>query len=388
MTEEAVPGQASLAPSETPKRQASALVVERLELANWRNLARATVAAHPAFNVFHGDNAQGKTNLLEAVYLVSRLKSFRDVRLGDLVAHGQPAGRVEARVRRAGVAQKVEVVVEGGRRKVRVDGTAVRRVADHAHHYKVVLFEPEDIYLARSSPGGRRTFLDRALYNLHPEFLGDSQAYAKALKRRNALLRTLGGAPPSSVEAALSAYDEVIARSGARIVARREGLAAALGERMGDVWGRVFGDAGEVTLTYRTTASGDPGEFLEALRRARRADLARQVTTVGPHRDDLETLLDGRPLKDHASQGQHRVFVLALKVTEIGLVLERTGVRPILLLDDVSSELDRRRNAQLFEFLDEAQAQVFLTTTTPELVGLSVDRAEFRVQGGEVWTSS
>ena len=100
MTEEAVPGQASLAPSETPKRQASALVVERLELANWRNLARATVAAHPAFNVFHGDNAQGKTNLLEAVYLVSRLKSFRDVRLGDLVTHGQPAGRVEARVRR------------------------------------------------------------------------------------------------------------------------------------------------------------------------------------------------------------------------------------------------------------------------------------------------
>jgi DNA replication and repair protein RecF len=367
---------------------AAALVVERLELACWRNLRRASLQAHPAFNVLYGDNAQGKTNLLEAVYLVSRLKSFRDARMVDLVTHGEPAGRVEARVRRAGVSQKVEVIVEGGRRKVRVDGKAVRRVADHAHHYKVVLFEPEDIYLARSSPGGRRTFLDRALYNLHPPFLADSQEYAKALKRRNALLRSFGGRSSSGSEGALRAYDEVLAQSGARIVARRQGLVQALNERVGDVWTRVFGDAGDVALSYQTTASGETSAFLDALAAARRADLARQVTTVGPHRDDLQTLLDGRPLREHASQGQHRVFVLALKVTEIQLVLERTGVRPILLLDDVSSELDRRRNGQLFEFLDEVRAQVFLTTTAPELVGLTVDRAEFRVQGGEVWKSS
>ena len=171
----------------------AALVVEKLELACWRNLQRASLLAHPAFNVLYGDNAQGKTNLLEAVYLVSRLKSFRDARMADLVTHGEPAARVEARVRRAGVAQKVEVIIEGGRRRVRVDNKAVRRVADHAHHYKVVLFEPEDIYLARASPSGRRTFLGRALYNLHPPFLADSQEYAKALKRRNALLRSLHG---------------------------------------------------------------------------------------------------------------------------------------------------------------------------------------------------
>lgn len=366
----------------------AALVVERLELAFWRNLHRASLQAHPAFNVLYGDNAQGKTNLLEAVYLVSRLKSFRDARMGDLVTHGQPAGRVEARVRRAGVAQKVEVVVEGGRRKVRVDGKAVRRVADHAHHYKVVLFEPEDIYLARAAPAGRRTFLDRALYNLHPPFLADSQEYAKALKRRNALLRSMHGASGAAADGALGAYDEVLAQSGARIVAQRQSLVDSLDERVGDVWGRVFGDAGDIRLSYRTTAAGDPEGFMAALQAARRVDLARQVTTVGPHRDDLEAQLDGRPLREHASQGQHRVFVLALKVTEIKLVLERTGVRPILLLDDVSSELDRRRNAQLFEFLDEVRAQVFLTTTTPELVGLTVDRSEFRVQGGQVWTSS
>lgn len=377
--------------SEPAAARGAALVVERLELANWRNLSRASVQAHPAFNVLYGDNAQGKTNLLEAVYLVSRLKSFRDAKMGDLVTHGAPAGRVEARVRRAGVAQKVEVVVEGGRRKVRVDGKAVRRVADHAHHYKVVLFEPEDIYLARGAPSGRRTFLDRALYNLHPPFLTDSQEYAKALKRRNALLRSLhggAGGGAGGADGALKAYDEVLAQAGARIVARRQGLVRALDERVGDVWARVFGDAGDVRLSYRATAPGDVEGFLQALHAARRADLARQVTTVGPHRDDLDALLDDRPLREHASQGQHRVFVLSLKVTEIKLVLERTGVRPILLLDDVSSELDRRRNTQLFEFLDEVAAQVFLTTTTPELVGLTVDRSEHRVQGGQVWTSS
>jgi len=339
--------------------------------------------------VLHGDNAQGKTNLLEAVYLLGRLRSFRDVPMTDLVTHGEAAGRVEARVRRAGVAQKVEIVIEAGRRQVRVDGKAVRRVADHAHHYKVVLFTPEDVYLARASPAERRTFLDRALYNLHPAFLHDSQEYAQALKRRNALLRRPPAGPPTALEGALRAYDEVLARAGARITAQRAELVRALSERVGRMWARVFADAGDVGLVYRATAPEATAEaFLDRLHRSRAADLRRQATHVGPHRDDLETLLDGRPLREHASQGQHRVFVLALKVTEIDLVVERTGVRPILLLDDVGSELDRRRHAQLFAHLAEVRGQVFLTTTAPDLVGLHMDRAEFRVDGGATWSGS
>lgn len=377
-------------------RPGEALAVARLALQRWRNVRELTLEPHPAFNVFSGENAQGKTNLLEAVYLLCRLKSFRDARFSELVAHDESAARLEANVARAGLTTRVEVTLQDGRRRVQVDGKGIRRVADHCRHYKVVLFAPEDIYLSRAAPEARRRFLDRALYNLEPAFLSDAQEYARTLQRRNALLRRARreAAPPP--EATLAAYDAVLAPAGARVACRRHALVLALAERIGVAWERVFGGSAGAELRYRSTVpgvgQGPPEEvarsFLTALRRSLREDLARGSTGIGPHRDDLETELSGHPLRSYASQGQHRVFVLALKISEIELVLERTGVRPILLLDDVSSELDRRRNERLFEYLDEVRGQVFLTTTSPELVGLSVERAEFSIRSGEAWRSS
>ena len=374
----------------------NSLSLVRLALSDWRNIPSLELEPHPAFNLFTGDNAQGKTNLLEAIYLVSRLKSFRDARFAELVRHGEAEAQIRAGVSRAGVLSRVEVTLASGRRRVRVDGKGIRRVADHCRHYKVVLFTPEDIYLARGSPDRRRRFLDRALYNLEPAFLSDAQEYAGTLQRRNALLKRARAGPVPSLEPSLEAYDAILTRAGARVACRRHALAEALSARIGVAWTRVFGDAAEVALRYRSCVPG-VGEadaedvaasFSAALRESRPADLARGSTSVGPHRDDLEMLLDGLSLKGHASQGQHRVFVLALKVSEIELVVERTGVRPILLLDDVSSELDRQRNERLFDYLDEVRGQVFLTTTTPELVGLSVERAEFAVRSGGAWRSS
>jgi len=374
----------------------STLSVVRLELSAWRNVRTLELEPHPTFNVLSGDNAQGKTNVLEAVYLASRLKSFRDVRFSELVSHDAASGRVRAELRRAGVTRRVEIVLENGRRRVRVDGKGIRRVSDHCRHYKVVLFTPEDIYLGRGAPAARRRFLDRALYNLEPAFLADVQDYGRALQRRNALLKAAAGGQESGLDESLAAYDVVLARAGARVACRRHSLAVDLDERIGASWRRVFGGDGAVTVSYRSTVPGagdaDPEEvgeaFAAALRKARARDLARGATTIGPHRDDLETHLAGHPLRTHASQGQHRVFVLALKVSEIELIVERTGVRPVLLLDDVSSELDRARNERLFDYLDEVRGQVFLTTTVPELVGLSAERAEFVVKDGTVCRSS
>ena len=386
----------SEAPGELPAPVPRALTVVDISLTHWRNHARSEIEPHPAFNVIHGDNAQGKTNLLEAVYLASRLRSFRDGRLSDLVSHGEDAGRVSARVDRAGVTQRVEVVIENGRRRVRVDGKAIRRVGDHCQHYKVVLFTPEDIYLLRGAPSERRRFLDRALFNLEPAFLADSQEYQRALKRRNALLKR-STAGRAALEASLAAYDTILSDAGARIACRRQALVESLSGQIGHVWSRVFGQGAVATIAYRSTLPGVGDglsaeavaeSYRELLRDTLDRDLARQSTGKGPHLDDFDTLLDGRSVKEHASQGQHRVFVLALKITEIQLVVRRTGVRPILLLDDISSELDRTRNAQLFEYLDEIRGQVFLTTTTPELVGLSVERSEFLVQQGKVCRSS
>jgi DNA replication and repair protein RecF len=377
---------------------AQALSIEELSLRFWRNIPELVLEPHPAFNVFHGENAQGKTNLLEAIYVIARLKTFREARLAQLVTHGEAAGRVAAKVRRAGVTQSVEVSVIDGHRRVRVDGKGIGRISDHGRHYKVVLFTPEDIYLARGAPGARRQFLDRALFNLEPAFLADAQDWKKLLRNRNALLKqgAANGTGPGFWES-VEAYDEVLTAVGARIATRRQALVHSLSERMGGVWERVFGGQADISLRYESTVPGVmegasleevTTAYAERLTETRSADLRRGATGTGPHLDDIVAMLEGRPIREHGSQGQNRVMVLALKVTEIQLVIEQTGIRPILLLDDVSSELDRKRNGQLFDYLDEIRGQVFLTTTAPDLVGLSVDRAEFEVEAGNVCRSS
>jgi DNA replication and repair protein RecF len=360
-----------------------------LSALSFRNLGQVVLEAHPRFNVLHGDNGQGKTNLLEAIYLVGTLRSFRAGKTEELVRFGADVAWVRARVEKNGVQRLFEVRLSPGHKNARIDGKGTR-APDYFGGVNVVLFQPDDLRLPRGSPSGRRRFLDRAIFGEHPSYAMLAQTYERVLRSRNALLRGPSPLKPELVEV----YDEQLASAAAPIVVHRQALAQALAPRVADVFTQLTRSGRALAMRYLPALVERGGESAIASARAieaamreqlaadHRRDQARGATSAGPHTDDLELLLDGRDAQKYASQGQLRAIVLALKIAEIEHLRARLGDSPILLLDDVSSELDATRNAQLFEFLDATPGQVFITTTDAKHVHVRGERRDFRVHGG------
>lgn len=345
-----------------------------LEAASFRNLERVLLEPHPRFNVLYGDNGQGKTNLLEAVYLLGTLRSFRAAKTEELVRFGEPKARVRARVTKLGVDRMLEVELAPGQKTARVDGKGAR-ASSYFGGFNVVLFAPEDLQLPRGARALRRRFLDRAIWNAHPAYLEAVQTYERVLRSRNALLRE--GGP----EDLLEVYDQQLVQAAAPLQTRRRQMTEALRPRVIEAFEHVTGGL-PLELAYETKV--DVAELGARLVAERGRDRARGATSSGPHTDDLALVLDGKPAAAFASQGQARALVLALKIAEIRHLTETIGDAPVLLLDDVSSELDPTRNAQLFSFLDGIACQAFITTTHPAHVLLTQERKDFHVVRGAV----
>jgi DNA replication and repair protein RecF len=366
-----------------------------LKLSGVRNLEATVLEPGERFNVFHGDNGQGKTNLLEAVYVLCTLRSFRAQRLADIIHVDREGAHLAAQVAREGLERRYELAVSRGSRTVRLDGKSVRPIARYFGDFNVVLFAPEDLQVPRGSPAERRRFLDRAVFNRDASYLGDVQAYEKVLRSRNALLRDLAGRVGGSAEL-LGVYDDQLAAHGARVTRARADFVAEVRPRLQAAYEAITHAGLAVDVTYQVAdelagpvaAGADPpalaGALAELLRSRRPRDLARGATSAGPHRDDLGFSLEGRGVQSFASQGQLRALVLAWKTAELDLLAEAHGVAPILLLDDVSSELDPARNEYLFDFLRGRDNQCFITTTHPGHVLLAADRVDYELRSGAV----
>jgi DNA replication and repair protein RecF len=353
------------------------VLVEALRLAHFRNLAPTSLVPAARFNVIAGDNGQGKTNLLEAIYLAGTLRSFRTQRAQDLIAWGEAEASVAAQVVRGDVDRLYEISLGPRRRLARLDGKVPRSVGDYFGDFNVVLFAPEDLRVPRGSPAGRRRFLDRAVFNREAGFLGDAQRFARVLRSRNVLLRD-----PTPDPALLDVYDAQLADAGARILGARQRYLADFASRFAAAYEAITQSGITASLRYESEVAA--ADLAAALVAARRRDLARRQTHVGPHVDDLVFLLDGREARAFASQGQLRALVLAWKTAEMDLLRAVHGDAPVLLLDDVSSELDARRNAFLFEFLARIECQCFVTTTHPRHVLVTDNRQDFSIVAGEL----
>lgn len=319
-----------------------------------------------------GPNGQGKTNLLESVYFLATLKPLRTARLAELPRFGTKSCLVEGTFELGSVERAIAVQVEEGQRQALVDGKKVRELEDYFGGVAVVAFTPDDLSVVKGGPEGRRRFLDRAVFNRFPAYLRESRAYARALKSRNRLLRD--HAPDEVVEA----FDVPLAQAGARLVVRRRMLLSELSPRFEEILCSLSHGQLEGRLRYAppvVEGADDEGAVAEKLlaELARRLprDRERRFTGVGPHVDQLGISLAGRPARTYASQGQQRAVVLALKIAEIENLRECLGFQPLLLLDDVSSELDRSRNAQLMNYLASLDGQVILSTTDPSLVAVA-----------------
>jgi DNA replication and repair protein RecF len=352
-----------------------------------RNLRPFQLEPRERFNVFSGDNGQGKTNLLEAIFVVAALRSFRTAKLADLVAFGAERATLGARVWKDELVRVYEVELAQGSRKVTLDGKAVRPLARYFGGFNVVVFTPEDLALPRTSPSDRRRFLDRGVFNLRPDYLATAQDYERVLKNRNTVLRQTGDAPLERrrAEELLAVYDLQLAEIGARVIAARRAFLDVVRGELATAFASITrtGLAASARYVVRSDAV-TADEIAGKLAASRIKDFATHATQVGPHRDDVVFELDGRDAGTYASQGQLRAIMLAWKTAELTVLGRAHGDLPILLLDDVSSELDPQRNEFLFEHLATLAGQCFITTTHPAHVLLRQHRADYRIASGEI----
>jgi DNA replication and repair protein RecF len=343
-----------------------------LAIADFRNLEGLELRPSAHATIVVGQNGQGKTNLLEATYFLTTLKPLRAAKLSQLIRFGAASARISGRFELGGAEREISVTVSDGARQAFVDGKRAANLEDYFGGVSVVAFTPDDLAVVKGGPEGRRVFLDRAVFNRFPAFLQESRIYSRALKSRNRLLRE--GADLSYVEV----YDETLARFGARIWLRRRELLKELAARAAAAFGEIARSPASARYSYALShlevdfATADEPALDAALRAALRAraprDAERGFTSVGPHADDLEVRVGEHSAKSYASQGQQRALVLAWKIAEIENLYQALGFIPMLLLDDVSSELDPERNAYLMSYLSKSGAQVFLTTTSASLV--------------------
>lgn len=376
------------------------MYLDALYIKNFRNLAEVTLRPSPHFNVFEGQNGQGKTNLLEAIHFVAALKSFRGHPTRDLIAIDHTTAHLRARIAENNPSNPttpttVEVDLKGSRRNVRKNDNAVRKAADYFGTLHAVTFTPEDVGVFKAGPGERRTFFDRMIFNEIPTFADEMQRYENTLRNRNALLRD--ELPDPTL---LGVYNRELAKSGAIIAARRIAFTTAFEPQLQSAFKEIFRSHDEVALSYNPTwLTHNPTAtqpdlnhleegLLSALHDARQNDLRRGFTTVGPHRDDFTATLQQQAFKNFASQGQHRGLVLAAKITEIRSLAQTLGQQPILLMDDVSSELDAERNERLFAFVRTLKGQAFITTTQPDTLQLGQQPPTWHVENGNLTRTS
>lgn len=358
-----------------------------LSLAGYRSYAGLEWEPEPGVNLLVGANGAGKTNLLEAVSYLSTLRSFRGAPDPDLISEGAVSAVVRAGIVSVERDRIVELEIpRSGQRRVQVDKSRLGRTTDLLGVIRVVSFLPEDLDVVKRGPSERRDLLDDLAVQLWPASHADQREYERALRQRNAYLRS-GQTDPVT----LGVWDSRLAQAGGKVLSRRARAIDLLEPMLVEAYASVAGSQSKAGLTYRpswgpaafeTMTAGDYASRLgDSLEGARRADYERRVTTVGPHRDEPGFALDGGDARTRASQGEQRTMALAVKLAAHRAIAGLIGENPVLLLDDVFSELDPERSAALARALPE-DTQTMITSARPE--DLPVEGRSWAVGGGRV----
>lgn len=365
------------------------MIITGLELRNFRNYGHQEIQFSPERNVVTGRNAQGKSNLLEAVYFLSHLKSIRTPRMRDLVTEGQQKASVKGDIIDGELRLSVRVSFSEEGKKVEVNGQRAESAARVRGLVKCVLFSPEDLYLVKGEPSRRREFLDETVEGLGPAASSAFAQYRHVLRQRNAVLRSWedhGGALGTVIEP----WDEALVRAGARIVMLRTKMISEMQGYAADVYRQISGDSKELRLVYSCTF--DPGAggveeaeqgMREALLRSSMEEKRARTTVIGPHRDDVEISVGGRAARFSASQGEQRSIAFCKRVAQRKYLESETGKEPIMLLDDVLSELDEGRRRRVLKLAGAGSQSVITTTELPEGPQTAGEKI-FMVEKGEV----
>ena len=357
------------------------MVVVSLELKHYRNFESSKVEFSPGVNIFYGDNAQGKTNLLESIYLCGTSRSHRGSKDRELIQFGEEEAHIRLHFSKDLLSHRLDVHLKKRKSKgIAVDGVPLRRSGDLLGYMHIIFFSPEDLSIIKDGPSGRRKFLDMEMSQLDKVYLTHLVRYHKILSERNNLLKQISRFP--ALLDTLDGWDAQLLESGRVIIGKRAAFVEELDGMMRQIHGQLTGQKEEIKIIYENNTTAE--DFSRLLYEQRQKDINNGTTSVGPHRDDLQFQSNGMDLRRFGSQGQQRTAALSLKLSEIRMVEKETGDKPILLLDDVLSELDGHRQAWLLESIRDIQTMISCTGLE-DLVSSRIDIDQvFHVVNGNV----
>lgn len=357
------------------------MIIESMELQHYRNYPALQISFDPGTNIFYGDNAQGKTNALEAVYVCCTTKSHRVSRDKDLIRFGQEEAHIKLQVKKDNVSYRIDMHLKKNKPKgIAVNGIPIRKASELFGIANVVFFSPEDLNIIKNGPSERRRFLDLELCQVNKLYVHNLVNYNKILMQRNKCLKDLSFRP--EYESTLEIWDKQLIRYGLPLIEYRKQFIDQLNRLIEVVHGKLTGKKEHLVLSYEPNVQ--PEEFSAVLVKNRESDKKQKTTLSGPHRDDMSFFINQIDIRKFGSQGQQRSAALSLKLSEIELVRELIHDYPILLLDDVLSELDRGRQNHLLNSINHIQTMI-TCTGLDDFIGhrFPLNRI-FKVTGGEV----
>ncbi|MBS6194464.1 MAG: DNA replication/repair protein RecF [Clostridiales bacterium] len=357
------------------------MYIESLELKNYRNYEYLCMNFDCGTNILYGDNAQGKTNVLEAVYLAGTTKSHRGSKDKEMLRFGQEESHIRMTVKKDGVSHKIDMHLKKNKSKgIAIDGIPIRKASELFGIVNLVFFSPEDLNIIKNGPSERRRFLDLELCQLHKIYLQDLSDYNKILNQRNKLLKDIAFSP--KLAETLDVWDMQLVSYGKKIIVLRKRFMEELNEIIREIHKNLTGGKEEIVLEYEPSVQEEA--FEEQLARSREKDLRFRMSSVGPHRDDFGVKVNGIDIRKFGSQGQQRTAALSLKLSEIYLVKKIIKDDPVLLLDDVLSELDSNRQNYLLQSIHEIQTMITCTGLEEFIQNQFAINRVFRVIDGKI----
>ncbi len=334
------------------------MIIKSLELKDFRNYETLAINFGPGTNILYGDNAQGKTNILEAIYLAATTKSHRGTRDGDIIRFGSEEGHIRIMLFKNDVDTKLDIHLRKAKTKgIAIDGKKIKKAAELLGLLNVVFFSPEDLNIIKNGPGERRRFTDMELCQLDDFYLYNLNNYNKIVNQRNTLLKDVYFNP--SLKETIEIWDSQLVSYGSKVIERRKSFTDQLNEVIGPVHEKLSGGRESLRIIY------DPNVEIEDYERelssSTERDIKSKMTNVGPHRDDFIFMVGDLDIRKFGSQGQQRTAALSLKLAEIEIVKRLINDTPILLLDDVLSELDSGRQQFLLESIGDVQTIITCT---------------------------
>lgn len=352
------------------------MIIKKIKILSFRNIENIEIEPDENINVLYGENAQGKTNIIEAVWLFTGAKSFRTNKDSELVNFNSKKALLEIDFISSGIEKNARIEITE-KRVAKINGKKINSNQDFAGNFNAIVFSPADIFIVNGSPKERRRFIDTAIGQIYPKYINLLKIYNRALIQRNNILKE--SFKDASLRPMLEDFEKIISKNGEKIIEYRQRYIENLSKHSPKIYGDLSSGKENFQIEYKKSFKGT---LEEALILSKKEDILRGITSVGPHRDDLSFLINGFSVREYGSQGQKRSVALTLKLSEAEIIKQITGDMPVALLDDVMSELDSKRQNYILNHINGWQ--VFITCCEKNNFEQMKKGKKFNIKGGKI----